>query len=57
MKAPAKTETTTAEFRIWCEHCCIRIAPQSERTLVQGKAYHPQCYSKATVATTRKAKG
>jgi hypothetical protein len=34
------------DFRVWCERCCIRIAPSEQRTVVGGKAYHPACYSK-----------
>ena len=41
-----KSEVPTAEFRIWCEACCIRIAPHEERTIAAGKSYHPRCYSK-----------
>ena len=41
-----KSEVSTAEFRIWCEACCIRIAPHEERTIAGGKIYHPHCYSK-----------
>lgn len=46
MKATTKTETVVAEFRIWCESCCIRVAPNEERTVVRGKTYHQNCYSK-----------
>ena len=43
----AKTlDVPSAEFRIWCEACRIRIAPQEERTIAGGKIYHPHCYSK-----------
>ena len=42
----AKVEKVVAEFRIWCERCCIRLAPNEERTVMQGKIYHPNCYSK-----------
>jgi hypothetical protein len=45
MKA-AKVEIPTVEFKIWCERCSIRIAPNEERTIVAGKIYHPQCYLK-----------
>ena len=41
-----KSEVSTAEFRIWCEACCIRIAPNEERTIAAGKIYHPRCSSK-----------
>ena len=34
------------EFKIWCEECCIRIAPNEERVVNSGKMFHAQCYSK-----------
>jgi len=42
----AKVENVSAELRVWCESCCIRIAPNEERTVVRGKTYHSHCYSK-----------
>lgn len=45
MKA-AKVDSTVVEFRVWCESCCVRVAPNEERTVVRGKTYHPNCYSK-----------
>jgi len=45
MKA-AKVESTSAELKVWCESCCIRIAPNEQRTVVRGKTYHAHCYSK-----------
>jgi len=42
----AKVENRSAEFKVWCETCCIRVAPNEERTVVQGKTYHTRCYSK-----------
>jgi hypothetical protein len=42
----ASLENTTAKFRVWCERCCIRVAPNEERVVVSGKAYHPNCYAK-----------
>jgi len=45
------------EFRIWCEHCYIRIAPNEGRVTSSGKIYHTQCYSKlvATPSNQKKA--
>jgi hypothetical protein len=43
----AKTGTLRIEFKVWCEICNIRIAPNEERAVVSGKIYHPTCYSKA----------
>jgi hypothetical protein len=44
----AKVENRSAELKVWCEVCCIRIAPSEERTVVQGKTYHLNCYRKLT---------
>jgi len=41
-----KVQVPTIEFRIWCEHCSIRIAPHEDRATDDGKSYHPRCYSK-----------
>jgi hypothetical protein len=42
----AKVENKSADLRVWCEVCCIRIAPSEERTVIKGKTYHSNCYSK-----------
>lgn len=42
----AKVENTNADFKVWCEFCSIRVAPNEERTVVRGKTYHQQCFSK-----------
>jgi hypothetical protein len=44
----AKTDNTKVEFKVWCESCNIRVAPNEERTVVRGKIYHPTCYSKTS---------
>jgi len=49
MKAAPKVKNVSAEFRVWCESCCIRVAPNEQRTVVHGKTYHPNCYSKLSV--------
>jgi hypothetical protein len=41
-----KIENTNPEHKVWCESCCIRIAPNEGRTEVRGKTYHLHCYSK-----------
>jgi hypothetical protein len=41
-----KAESTGAELKVWCESCCIRVAPNEERIVVRGKTYHSHCYSK-----------
>ena len=42
----AKAENAEAELKVWCESCCIRVAPNEERIVVRGKTYHSHCYSK-----------
>lgn len=49
----SKVEVPKAEFKVWCEQCCIRIAPNEERTVVGGKAYHQQCHSRLVTAAPR----
>jgi hypothetical protein len=39
-------KNASTEFRVWCDACYIRIAPNEARTIVQGKAYHPHCRMK-----------
>jgi len=41
-----KVEIKVAEFKVWCEQCCIRIAPHEERIALSGKSYHPRCHSR-----------
>ncbi len=52
----AKVEVPIVEFKIWCEQCCIRIAPNEERTVIDGKAYHSQCHSKLFPASSNQKK-
>jgi len=42
----AKAKSPEAEFKVWCESCCIRVAPNEQRIVVHGKTYHSHCYSK-----------
>ena len=41
-----KADVKDAEFRVWCDCCFIRIAPNEEQIAVDGKTYHQRCYSK-----------
>lgn len=41
-----KAESPNANLKVWCETCCIRVAPNEARTVVAGKTYHPRCFSK-----------
>jgi hypothetical protein len=51
MKAKKPEVPAIVEFRVWCEGCCIRIAPHEERTAAGGKNYHPRCYSRLPSAS------
>jgi len=42
----AKVADTAVEFRVWCDKCSIRLAPNEEKTVIQGKSYHPGCHAK-----------
>lgn len=50
-----KADVKPAEFRVWCDCCSIRIAPNEEQIAVDGKIYHQRCYSK-TFSAVSKAK-
>lgn len=41
-----KVDVKGGEFRVWCDCCSIRIAPNEEQIAVDGKTYHQRCYSK-----------
>jgi hypothetical protein len=56
MKVAKAMETQGTDIRVWCEHCCIRIAPHEERTASRGKTYHAHCYTKLSATNpARKA--
>ena len=40
-----KAEVKITDIRMWCEYCCVRIAPHEGHIEVGGKAYHPRCHS------------
>ena len=42
-----------AEFRVWCDCCSIRIAPNEEQIAVDSKFYHKRCYSKTFLAVSK----
>lgn len=51
----AKAEIPDVNFKVWCDHCSIRIAPNEERIDVREKSYHAHCYSKvAPIHSKRK---
>ena len=39
-----KDENTNVDPKVWCAKCDIRIAPSEDRTVADGKTYHPRCY-------------
>jgi len=52
MKAATKVvEIAEVPFKIWCERCSIRIAPNEERVSVRDKTYHASCHSKLVGAS------
>jgi Zn finger protein HypA/HybF involved in hydrogenase expression len=46
MKAAKVVEVAEVPFKIWCERCSIRIAPNEQRIAVRDKTYHVNCHSK-----------
>ena len=50
-------EDRAQDFRVWCEHCSIRIAPHEEKIAVNGKTYHQRCYSKHGASKSAKVPG
>jgi len=42
-----KANVKGEEFRVWCDTCSVRIAPNEEQIAVEGKTYHKRCYAKA----------
>ena len=41
------------DFRVWCERCSIRIAPNEGRVALDGKTYHEPCYAKYCAAVSK----
>jgi hypothetical protein len=56
VKVKVESPGPAAEFKVWCEECCIRIAPFDERIVSKGKTYHARCYAKLEPATPEKTK-
>jgi len=52
-----KGDAKAAEFRVWCDFCSIRIAPNEEQIAVEDKTYHQRCYAKAKPAPTLQSRG
>ena len=46
IEKPVVPAIKDAEFKVWCEHCSIRIAPNEEQIVVLQKTYHERCYLK-----------
>jgi len=39
-----------SNFKVWCEYCSIRIAPNEGRIASDGKIYHQNCYERYSAA-------
>jgi hypothetical protein len=48
-----KADVKPAEFRVWCDCCSIRIAPNEQQIAIDGKIYHQRCYSKTFPAVSK----
>ena len=48
-----KADVKPTEFRVWCDCCSIRIAPNEEQIAAGGKTYHQRCYSKTFSAVSK----
>ena len=46
IEKPVVPAIKDAEFKVWCEHCSIRIAPNEEQIVFRAKTYHERCYLK-----------
>jgi len=46
LEKPVVPVIKDAEFKVWCEHCSIRIAPNEEQIVFRDKTYHERCYLK-----------
>jgi hypothetical protein len=58
VKAEVKTEVkTVVDFRVWCEHCSIRIAPHEDKIAADGKTYHQRCYSRLSAGVHKAVPG
>ena len=52
----AKAGKRAPQLKVWCESCCIRVAPNEEHTVVRGKTYHRHCYSKISTKPSGRSK-
>jgi len=52
-----KANVKIEEFRVWCNTCSIRIAPNEEQIAVEGKAYHERCYGKTKPSQGTQTRG
>jgi len=53
MKTEKARIPITDFIKVWCELCRIRIDKDEERTVIGGKPYHPDCYSRLFSAVPR----
>src|ERR1051325_8938623 len=47
MKTNSAAVVETGDFRVWCDYCSIRIAPNEERITSDHKMYHQRCYTRS----------
>jgi hypothetical protein len=47
MKNSLRTVKQSVPNGVWCDRCCVRIAPYEPRIEKNGKLYHGECYSKS----------
>jgi hypothetical protein len=51
--AKAKAAAPSITQPLWCNRCCIRIAPYDMRSVYQGKDYHRECFIKLSHETSK----
>ena len=52
-RTPVKPVET--DLKLWCETCCVRIAPNEERVENKGKSYHIRCNPKSPRQVKKRA--
>ena len=53
MKKVDNSAGENCDFKVWCEYCSIRIAPNEERIASDGKIYHQRCHAKYFAAASK----
>jgi hypothetical protein len=47
MKNSLRTVKQKSVNAVWCDRCCVRIAPYEQKREMDGKMYHEDCYFKS----------